>query len=427
MSNENSIIKPGQNGGGAALQRVGFGSTEIVEQRETQGSALAARAQAEVQARYIVALQRPRNVEQFRVRLLEHCKRPGFAAVAEYEKPVGGQKIKGPSIRFVETALQEFSNVTPEETITYDDDLKRVTRVALTDLERNITYYGDVIVEKTVERRRPKDGDEILGSRINSYGDTVYKIRATEDDFANKIGAACSKKLRNLGVRILPADLVAEAMEKCRETRMKKDAEDPAAARRRLADAFAELRVMPSDLDAFLGHAFDQASPAELEELRGAYVTIREGEAKWNELVEAQRVARGEVEQASKPGAAAGDKLRARIEQVRAKPKQPQPQQGANAQAPAAAAQPAQAAAPAPAATAKPPAAKTEGKFHPVVDVKEAPAANPAAAAKPQTGPQPQAADSDLIVSDCSMCGCPIEVDAHADTKTARCEACANS
>jgi hypothetical protein len=117
-----NIIRPGQNGGGAALQRVGFGTQEIVEQRETQGSALAARAQAEVQARYIVALQRPRNVEDFRIRLLEHCKRAGFAAIASYEKPVGGEKIRGPSIRFVETALQEYSNVLPEETITYDDD-----------------------------------------------------------------------------------------------------------------------------------------------------------------------------------------------------------------------------------------------------------------------------------------------------------------
>ena len=120
-----SIVRPGQNGADAALQRVGFGTHELVQQRETQGSALAARAQAEVQARYIVALQRPRNVEQFRVRLLEHCRRPGFAKVATYSKPVGGQAIVGPSIRFVETALQEFSNVLPEETITYDDDHKR--------------------------------------------------------------------------------------------------------------------------------------------------------------------------------------------------------------------------------------------------------------------------------------------------------------
>lgn len=414
-----SIIRPGANGGDQSLQRVGFGSTEIQHVRETQGSALAARAQAEVQARYIVALQRPRNVEQFRIRLLDHCRRPGFAAVAEYEKPVGRNKVKGPSIRFVETAIQEYANVLPEETITYDDDHKRVTRVAITDLERNVTYYGDVIVEKTVERRSPKDGDEILGSRLNSYGDAVYKVRATEDDFANKIGAACSKKLRNLGLRILPADIVDEAMAKCRETRLAKDAQNPAAARRQLADAFAALRVMPADLDAFLGHPFDQASPAELEELRGAYVCVRDGEAKWAELVEAQRVTRGEVEQASKPAAAAGDKLRTRIEQARAKQQaKAQAQQPANQPAPATQ-PPQQQGAP---GTKVGHTTKPDPKFHPVVDVKEAPPANP------QTNPQaqPPTASTEVIEGNCSMCGVPIALDPNANPSTARCEACAS-
>lgn len=415
MSNENntSLIKPRQNGGAAALDRVGFGTQEIEYGRETQGSALAARAQAEVQARYIVALQRPRNVEQFRIRLLEHCKRPGFALVAEYSKPVGGQSIKGPSIRFVETAVQEFSNVTPEETITYDDDYKRVTRVAITDLERNVTYYGDVMIEKTVERRQPKDG-EVLGSRINSYGDTVYKIRATEDDFANKVGAACSKKLRNLGLRILPADIVAEAMDLCRETRMKKDAQDPAAARRQLADAFAALRVMPVDLDAFLGHAFDQASPAEIEELRGAYTCVRDGEAKWADLVEAQQVARGEVEQASKPAAAAGDKLRANIEKSRERAKA---QAAANQQG-----QQAQGAAPAAATPVQ--ASGQQGKASAAPATKPASASAPAA--KPAAAPATSAPAADGIDGNCSMCGVPIELAPTDDPTKARCEACAN-
>lgn len=317
-----SIVRPGQNGAETALLRVGFGTQEFARQPETQGAALAARAQAEVQARYIMAMQRPRNVAQFRVRLMEHCARPGFAALAEYSKPVGGNTIRGASIRFVETALQEFGNVVPEETITFDDDTKRVTRVAVTDLERNVTYYGDVIVEKTVERRAPKAGDEVLGSRRNSYGDTVYKVRATEDDFANKSAAACSKKLRNLGLRILPADVVAEAGVACRKTRNTEDAKDPAAARNGIADTFASIRVMPVDLDAYLGHPFDQASPAELDELRAVYVTVRDGEAKWADLIEAQKVARGEVEKPSKAVEAAGDKVKAAIERVKNKHKE---------------------------------------------------------------------------------------------------------
>jgi hypothetical protein len=177
---------------------------------------------------------------------------PGLRRGRAYEKPVGGQKIKGPSIRFVETALQEFGNVLPEETITYDDDYKRVTMVKVTDLERtSLLRRRDRREDGRAPSPRTATRSSAAASTVRRH---VYKIRATEDDFANKIGAACSKKLRNLGIRILPADIVAEAMDVCRETRDDKDAQDPAAARRQLADAFAALRVMPADLDAFLGH-----------------------------------------------------------------------------------------------------------------------------------------------------------------------------
>ena len=305
------------------IARQGFGTLETEHRRETQGAALAARAQAEVQARYIMAERRPRDIELFRVNLLKHCKRPGFARVAEYAKPVGGGTIKGPSIRFVEAALREYGNVTPEETITYDDDHKRVTRVAVTDLETNVTYYGDVPVEKTVERKKPKSGDEVMSSRKNSYGDTVFRIRATEEDFANKAASAASKKLRNLGLKILPADIVEEAMDVCRETRQKQDAQDPDTARRRIIDGFAEIRVLPAMLDEYLGHPFDQANATELDELRAVYVTVKENEARWVDLVDARKVQRGEAEKPTKATEEATSKLSARIAMVQAKRNKP--------------------------------------------------------------------------------------------------------
>ncbi len=316
QSNGQQLVRPDAK---PEVMRVGFGTTESMQLRETQAAALAERAKAQVQARYIIAQQRPRNLDEVRVRVLEHCRRPRFAAAAEYAKPVGGQKITGPSIRFVETALQEYGNVLPEATITLDDDHKRVIQVSVTDLERNITYYDDAIVEKFVERRQTKSGDEVLGSRINSTGQTVYKVRATEDDFANKAASAVSKKTRNLGLRILPADLVDEAMATCQQTRASGDKTDPTAARKQIVDAFAAMGVRPGDLDEYLGHPFDQASPTELDELRAAYAAIREGETKWVALVEVQRGARGEVEKVSKPAEAAGSKVKDKLAALKAK------------------------------------------------------------------------------------------------------------
>lgn len=420
-----SIVRPGQqsNGAGVAIERAGFGTSEVQHQRETQGSALAARAQAEVQARYIVALQRPRNLDNVRVRLLMHCKRSGFALVAEYAKPVGAGKVKGPSIRFVETALQEYGNVLPDATVVYDDDYKRVIRVSVTDLERNITYNDEAVVEKFVERRNPRDGDEVLGSRTNSGGYTVYRVRSTEDDFANKCAAAVSKKTRNLGLRILPADLVDEAMFQCSDTRKDTTSQDPAAARKWIVDRFSEIGVMPPDLETFLGHPLDQTSPTEMDELRAAFATVRDGEARWVDCVDAQRSRRGELEKPSDTAKATGDKLRQKMEDAKAKRQAAQPAQG-QAQPPA---------------DAKPKAAK-KADAKPKDEAKTTPTANANApkvaveGSDPEKQPgwmegkkdeQPAQRDGyeDRI---CAKCQVPIEVP-KTDPPGAQCYACANA
>jgi hypothetical protein len=328
MSNDSTEIVTRPNGNGA-IQRHGFGSTEIEHRQETQSTAIAARAQAEIQARYIVALQRPRDLATVRQRVLEHCKRKGFADKAEYAKPIGRDKVRGPTIRFVETALQEFGNVLPETTVYYDDREKRCVRVSVTDLERNVTYSGDIVVEKTIEKKNPKDGDEILSSRRNSYDEIVFTVTATSDEVSVKQGAAESKKLRTLGLRILPADLVEEWMQACAKTR-NEGSSDPAAARKAAADAFSALGVAPAQIGDYLGRPLDEATPADIADLKLVYTALAEREATWAELMSAKRTERGEGEEkATSPAATkvreALDKARNRKSVVNAKAKDEAP------------------------------------------------------------------------------------------------------
>lgn len=319
MSDEVSIIRPGSNGAGKAIEVVaGFGTQSVKESRETQGSALAERAKADVQARYIMAMQNNRDVDNFRVLLLKSCKRKTFAEIAEYNLKIGGNQVKGATVRFVESALQLYKNVQQEFIVTYDDAERRITRVSVTDIENNITYSEDSIVEKFVERKFVKDTDQVISSRLNSSGDLVYRIVANEADFANKAAAGNSKKLRNLGLRILPGDIIREALDNCRQVRAQGDKEDPTAARRRVLDLFAELNVMPSDLVEYLGHSTDLCSPAELDELRMAYAAVRDGEATWVSLLEAKRAERGEIESTSKLGEKAGDIIKAKLDKAKA-------------------------------------------------------------------------------------------------------------
>lgn len=263
----------------------GFSSTEMVRVAETSASAVAAQAKASVEARYIVALKRPRDLDAVRLAILKECKRPGFAAVARYRKPVG-EGIVGPSIRFAEAAIRCMTNMLPEVSTIYEDPEKRIVRVSVTDLESNVTYSGDVTIDKTVERATLKQGQVPLRARTNSVGKTTYLVEATEDDLLNKQGALVSKQLRTLALRLIPGDILEEAMEAVVATLAKEDAADPALARKKLVDSFDRFGVKPSALRDYLGHDLDGITPAELAELRAVAIAIRDGETNWKDALD---------------------------------------------------------------------------------------------------------------------------------------------
>lgn len=255
---------------------------------ETAASAVAAREKAEVEARYIIAFKRPRDMDEVRARLLRECERPGFAAVAKYAKPVGGQKIVGLSIRFAEAALRCMTNVMPQVLIVFDDSTRRILRVSVTDLEANVTYGQDLILEKTVERRNVKEGTTVVGERTNTGGNKVYIVEATEDELANKANAAISKAVRNHGLRLLPGDILDECSRKIDQTQRDRAAKDPNAEKKELLDAFASINIMPARLKEYLGHPVEEIVEAELVDLRQVYQAIRDGETTWGAVMEAK-------------------------------------------------------------------------------------------------------------------------------------------
>lgn len=284
-SNEGAPSGAMVTGTAGTAVKEGFSSTEMVRGAETAATAVAAQAKAAVEARYIMAIKRPRDLDSVRLAILKECKRPGFAAVARYRKPVG-QGIEGPSIRFAEAAIRCMGNITPEVATVYEDPEKRIMRVSVTDLEANVTYSGDVTIEKTVERSKPNEGQVPLRVRVNSLGKQTYLVEATEDDLLNKQNALVSKQLRTLALRLIPGDILEEAMGVVVDTLEAADAADPTAARKKLVDAFDKLGVKPSSLRDYLGHDLDVVSPAELAELRAVGMTIRDGESTWKEALD---------------------------------------------------------------------------------------------------------------------------------------------
>lgn len=276
--------------------------TQVFEEREPRelqvvdhaSIAAAEAAKARVQAAYIMAYKNPRNIDQSRVRILEACRRPAFAERVKYSKPVGKSKISGPSIRFAETALRDWGNILVDTQVLYEDENIKRTKVMCVDLETNTQFSKDISIEKTVERKGAADRD-IIRSRKNSYNETVYIVRATEDEVHNKESALISKAIRNEGLRLLPSDIVDEAMEIADETLRNRDAQDPSAAKKKVMDSFAEIGVYPKDIEKYLGHPLANIAPHELNDLRGVFRAIRDGETTWQIYVDDKKETAGAV------------------------------------------------------------------------------------------------------------------------------------
>jgi len=262
---------------------------------EMTAVAAAAQMKATVAARYLVAFERPRDWEKVERQLMAACDRPAFAEEGMYLLEKSGAKIEGLSTRFAEESARWVGNLMAEAIVTYDDENQRTVRVIVTDLEANVTYPTDVVVQKTVERRSSA-GREVVSRRVNSQNQPVYQVRATDDEIMVKQNSLVSKARRNEILRLLPADLQEQAKARIRQTLEKASRSE--AAIPSMLQAFAGIEVDADMLRNYLGHPVEATTPAELVTLRGLYQAVKDGETTWEEISKGkgkhQTKARGE-------------------------------------------------------------------------------------------------------------------------------------
>lgn len=245
-----------------------------------------AQAVAVAQAKFAVAARFPRDIDNFRTKLLAECRRTRFAETSRYRLPYGKTRAEGWTIRFVETATRLFRNIDCTSRTVHDGPHRIIVECSATDMESIVSWTREISIDKTVERRDPKNAGDILGTRLNTYGDTVYIIKANEREVAQRVGAEISKTLRALALRMLPADILDEARDIVLATERQADTRDPDAARKKLLDSFASIGIEPSDLVAYLGHGTKQITPAEMTDLRAIYQSVRAGESSWTEVTQ---------------------------------------------------------------------------------------------------------------------------------------------
>jgi hypothetical protein len=248
--------------------------------------AAAESAKARIQSAFIMAMKNPRSVEDARARILESCKRTEFAKTVEYHKPIGGKKIPGKSIRFAEEAARAWKNLLTSTYVVHEDEALRRITIIVTDLEANLNHSQEIIVMKTVERKKPSEDREVLGQRINSEGEKVFIVRATDEEVQTKENGQISRILRNEILRMIPSDIQEEAVALARHTLAENDKKDPTAAKKQILDSFQSIGIWPKDVEAYLKHKVDNLSPKELEDLREVFAAIKTGESTWRDFME---------------------------------------------------------------------------------------------------------------------------------------------
>lgn len=156
----------------------------------------------------------PRDESRARARLLADCQRPAFAALARYTRELddgSGDTVTRASVKFVEAALARWGNVRTQTAIVADSEDRRTVSVILVDLETGAEYSQEVQVDRIVERRTVGKRDPVRGTKRTPSG-LMFLVPASDEDLAAREARLVSIAIRQLGLRLLPADLVAEGM-----------------------------------------------------------------------------------------------------------------------------------------------------------------------------------------------------------------------
>lgn len=215
----------------------------------------------------------PRSEELARTRLLESCKNSNFATLSRYQYQRGGSDIVGLSVVFSREAARVWGNIRSGFIIVGADNDSAHIRGYAWDLETNSYICQDTVVKRLVQRKK---------------GDKTEWVIPDERDWRETLNSQGARVERNCLLHVLPRLVLDECLEMSQSTISKKIAADPEGEKKKVIDAFASLHVLPSDLERYLGHELRLTSPQELEELRGVYSAVKNGEATWTKIIDSK-------------------------------------------------------------------------------------------------------------------------------------------
>lgn len=296
------------------------------ERVDRSATALAAAAKASIQARVWLAVERPRQLPRVRDVILSQVKRPSLASKAVYRIERGRKKneatgewetnyVEGPSIKLANALRIAMGNMGTEDRVLADDGDYRTIEVVAMDYESNSSESRTVVVSKTIERRGTKKGGkeyppdrEIISSRKNSYGETVYKVVATEAEIQEAQNSAAARARRNTILALIPADLVEDAIKLAKQVASSTIAQQRQATIDKIKNAFSRMGVSQQELANYLDRSIDDATADDLAGIEMLLTAISDGQTTWKATLAARLEARADDEEPTKEPAPTDDK-----------------------------------------------------------------------------------------------------------------------
>lgn len=219
------------------------------------------RAVAEIQAAVVLARSCPRNENESYLGIIESCKRPSMAETALYAYPRGGHLIEGPSIRLAEVLARSWGNCRVGITIHSQTKQKTEARAYAYDLQTNYMIDQDFTVPHI---RTTKKGTKTL---------------TDERDIRELVANIGSRHLRGCILRLIPADVVEDAVNQVKKTLVSTDI--PISEQvKKMVTAFNDLGVKVEHLEKKLGHNLDATVPQEIVTLKSIWRSLKDGMAK---------------------------------------------------------------------------------------------------------------------------------------------------
>lgn len=223
---------------------------------------IAAKELGGIQARVYLAKQYPRNTAQAWTTILNACQREGLASVANYNYPVGGQKVRGPSIRLAEELARDWGNI--------DYGWSEIDRK---EKESTVLAYAWDLETNTY--RQVTGVIPLVKTSANGRGSFTTAI-TSEKDIYQRVAGYASRWIRNCILAIIPADIVDRAVEQCYKTMSTKVNLTPERIKEMLAK-LGELGVSRAQIEARIRQNVETIEPAQFVRLGEIYTSIRDG------------------------------------------------------------------------------------------------------------------------------------------------------